>query len=62
MSQIKSEIGLVEKFGLKYYAFTLNLLIYVGVYELTNSMEIVLLAFGIIPRLGEFLANDDKEK
>ncbi len=62
MSQKVVEIGLIEKLGLKYYAFTVNLLLYVGVYELTKSMELVLLAIGFIPRLGDLLANDDKEK
>jgi hypothetical protein len=59
MSQQKSDIGLVDKLGLKYYAFTINLLLYVGVYELTHSMEIVLFAIAVLPRLGRLLPNDD---
>lgn len=62
MSSKKSSMGFAEKFGLKYYAFTINLLIYVGVYELTHSMEIVLLTIVFLPRMGSFLPKDDVPK
>lgn len=55
-------MGFTEKFGLKYYAFVVNLILYVGVYELTHRMEIVLLAVILIPRLGSFFPNDDVPK
>lgn len=62
MSSKNPTMGFAEKFGLKYYAFTINLLIYVGVYELTHSMEIVLLAIVFLPRIGSFFPKDDVPK
>lgn len=55
----ESNIELAEKLGLKYYAFIIYLLLYVGVYELTHSMEIVLLAVAFLPEVGKLFPKDD---
>jgi hypothetical protein len=52
MSLKSSPIGFADKFGLKYYAYLVNLLLYVGVYELTHSMEMALVAVVFVPRIG----------
>ena len=59
MSSVAGEMGFFEKYAIKYYAFILNLVLYAGVYELTGSMEIVLAAVYLLPRIGSFLPKDN---
>lgn len=59
MSSVAGEMGFFEKYAIKYYAFILNLVLYAGVYELAGSMEIVLAAVYLLPRIGSFLPKDN---
>jgi hypothetical protein len=52
-------MNFVKKYGLKYYAFLLNIIIFIGFYELTQSMEVVMLLIIVIPNLGSYLPKDN---
>ena len=58
MTSKDSSLGFLDKYGIKYYAFLIQIFLYVIVFKLTHSMEIVLLLVLIFPKLGVFLPDD----
>ena len=54
-----SEIGFAENFGLKYYAFLINIFMFIIAFELTHSIEITMLVVIALPQIGKLFPADD---
>jgi len=53
-------MSFAQKFGIKYYAYLVNCIAVIVVFETTRSMERALFCVTVVPILGRLLPPDDE--